>query len=72
MKQLVTFKKVGRERGHALKELEAKTGIKYSRINGLENIKEHIWKGDVMRLEKVLSFPEGGIVDENGMAKLEE
>lgn len=66
------LKNARRESGHSLRELEAKTGIKYSRISRLENRQERIWKGDVMCLEKVLSFPEGGIVDENGMAKLEE
>ena len=70
---LVTIlKKVRMGSGYSLRDLEAKTGIKYSRINRLENRQERIWKGDVMRLGKVLSFPEGGIVDENGMAKLEE
>lgn len=66
------LKKARKESGHTLRSLEVVTGIKYSRISRLENRQERVWKGDIERLGKVLVFPENGVVDESGMAKLAE
>ena len=66
------LKKARKESGHTLRSLEAVTGIKYSRMSRLENRQERVWKGDIKRLGKVLVFPEEGVVDESGKAKLAE
>ncbi|MFA5674360.1 MAG: helix-turn-helix transcriptional regulator [Thermovirgaceae bacterium] len=66
------LKKARKGSGHTLRSLEAVTGIKYSRMSRLENRQERVWRGDIERLGKVLDFPEDGVVDENGMAKLAE